>query len=318
MYIEKQKYPFLRQTKYASLSKNYLVFSTGQSIIICNRHFDILQEIKNLKYAYHVYIAPDESKLLVISNSNLFYLIDLGTFDVVSTRIKPPYNANLEGRGCWMEDSQSFLIVCENPHSFRSVIRKYRANNILSYETVFPEKYWLTSILYVKEKHSYLIAGMDRLKAMTDQPDAWFLMWYNGISFEKYSFSGNPDGVYEIDYDKKENVIRVLGNFQYYTFNDRGEMLPEFQLTEHNNLEINGTDLPIKEQINKICSIPDTDMYAVGTSNAFYIYGKDQSLIGKIRESYGVQEINVISEDTVIYATWSGIRVIKLKQGTVS
>lgn len=316
MYIEKQKYPFLRQTKCAAMSKNFLVFSTGQRIIICNRHFDILHEIENLKYAYHVYISPDESRLLAISSSNLFYLIDLKTFDVVSTRIKPPYNANLEGRGCWMEDSQSFLIVCENLHTFRSAIRKYQANDVSLYETVLPEEYWITSILYVKEKHSYLIVGMDRLKAMTDQPDAWFLMWYNGLSFEKYPFSGNPGEIFEIDYDKKENVIRARGNFQYYTFNDRGEMLPEFQFSEDNNLEINGTAFPIKEKINIICSIPNTDMCAVGTSNAFYVYGKNQSLIGKIRESYGVQEINVISEDTVIYATWSGIRVIKIRLGT--
>lgn len=312
MTLEKIKYPFLRYSKSASISRKYIVFSTGKSIIICNKDFDILHTVDNLDYAYHVFISPDESKLLVISNGNRFYLIDLMSFNVISTRTKAPYNANLEGRGCWMKDSRSFLIVCENVHTFRSAIRKYRIDDISKYEVVFPEKYWITSMIFVKEKNAYLIAAMDRIKAMTDQSDAWRLLWYDGTDFTEYPLSCWTDTIYNLDYDNQRNIIMVQGDEKYYSISEQGELISEDLPIEGEKSDTNGIGFPFTERVNVIKHIFDTGIVAIGTSNAFYAYDKEHNLIGKIREEYGVQEINAVSKSTILYATWSGIRVIKI------
>ena len=93
------KYDFLRHAKDFCFTEKYSIFCTGKSAFICDRALKLLCKIENLSYVYHAFVSPDEKTLLLVSNSNKFYLVDLNDFSVKKHTVRGKYNHNLEGRG---------------------------------------------------------------------------------------------------------------------------------------------------------------------------------------------------------------------------
>ncbi len=171
MILKELKYDFLRYAKGFCFSENYSIFCTGARTFICDRQLNILYTVEKLSYVYHAYISPDEETLLLVSNSNIFYLVGLKDFSLKKYTIRDKYNDNLEGRGCWSFDGNSLLFDVNNRKTNNSALRRYDPSCDMSYEDMLAEKYRLVSITPIKELNKYLLIGQDRQKPENDDTD---------------------------------------------------------------------------------------------------------------------------------------------------
>ena len=80
MVLKKLKPGFLKHAKSFCFSEKYSVFCTGRRAFICDRELKLLYTVEKLSYVYRASISPDEKNLLLVSNANTFYLVDLNDF----------------------------------------------------------------------------------------------------------------------------------------------------------------------------------------------------------------------------------------------
>ena len=67
----------LKYSKNLTLTSKYIILYKGASVAVYDYKFVCLKKIPNLKYVYNGYVSPDETKLLLVSNANRYYLISL-------------------------------------------------------------------------------------------------------------------------------------------------------------------------------------------------------------------------------------------------
>jgi len=110
MKLERIKCKPLERAQNLCVSKSYIVGCTGRKAAIMDKHLNLIHTVEGLEYVYSAEVSPDETKLLLISTGNRFYIVDLRTFEKTRITVKSPYNQNLEGRGCWSFDGRSVWI----------------------------------------------------------------------------------------------------------------------------------------------------------------------------------------------------------------
>ena len=71
-----------------TISKKYMVFPTGKKVLIYERKFQLVREIEGLSYCYKAFISPNEEIVLLVSNSNCFYILSLLTFELSKYTIR--------------------------------------------------------------------------------------------------------------------------------------------------------------------------------------------------------------------------------------
>ncbi len=182
-----------------------------------DKELNVISEFDKLYYVYKVDISCDEKWLLLISTSNIFYLVSLEDMSMTKYTVKPPYNENLEGKGCFSFDGKYIYIIAtkdtkRDTQRFVSVIRRYSVDNMSSYIEVDysiqenNEEYLLHSITLIKELNKYLIRGF---KMYSDS-----VMFFDGEKLESHIIKDwpNNDHIWKIEYSHVINKLIVYGS----------------------------------------------------------------------------------------------------------
>lgn len=342
MVLKKLKPGFLKHAKSFCFSEKYSVFCTGRRAFICDRELKLLYTVEKLSYVYRASISPDEKNLLLVSNANIFYLVDLNDFAVKKYTVRGKYNGNLEGRGCWSFDGNSVLLDVENPKTVNSALRRYAMNDGMSYEDLIAERYYLVSIDAIKELNKYLLIGMDREKFNRDEPDEWSMIWFNGDSFEEFPIRHmdiSLDVVKHIEYEAATNTVIIYGFPKTFRCDLQGRIIEKIAPVPTEKVEISFSgvfsnlglekedfdslkslsalfgmeNLSLDDSINKMCTSSDGKKHYIGTNLGLFIVDAETGkLIKKVSIDYGVQDIAEISPGIIVVTTWGGIKVFEI------
>ena len=341
MVLKELKKNFLKYAKGFCFSENYSVFCTGQRAFICDRELNLLYTVEKLSYVYYASVSPDEKTLLLVSNSNLFYLVDLNVFSVKKYTIRGKFSDNLEGRGCWSFEGKSLYFNVCNRKTLNSALRRYDLSNDMSYEDMLIEKYWLVSIKSVKELNKYMLIGLDRKKQELDRIDCWMLIWFDGASFEEYPIENVDvcDGIKYAEYDVITDTVILYGHSKTFRCDFQGKILENLsffsmeKLTGSfsnvlSGLEYSNEDLDLLKRLSaflkmknvslddsteKICLSSDGKKYYVGTHLGLFIIDAEIKAVLKKEEiDYGVQDIAEISKNVIAVSTWNGVKIFEV------
>ena len=90
MKLERIKCKPLERAKNLYISQSYIIGCTGQKAAIMDKQLNLIHTVEGLEYVYSAEVSPDETKLLLISNGNKFYIVDLHTFEKTQITVKSP------------------------------------------------------------------------------------------------------------------------------------------------------------------------------------------------------------------------------------
>ena len=209
----------LRHSKNLTLTSRYIILYNGSSVVIYDYEFVCQKKILNLKYVYNGYVSPDETKLLLVSNKNRYYLVSLENFSVLKTcSIKSPHNGNLEGNACW-NSNDSFFLPVQNDISMLSTFRKYNCDSSDSFEDFLAELFWIKYVTFVAKNDSYLIIGLNR------NDDVWNVVWMDKCgNYTSYEIDSFNEAILDVcvccDDEKIIGMARIVGDGSYYTVYD--------------------------------------------------------------------------------------------------
>lgn len=339
MILKELKNNFLKYAKGFCFSENYSVFCTGRSAFICDRDFRPLYTVEKLSYVYYASISPNEKTLLLVSNSNIFYLVDLNDFSLKKYTVRDKYNDNLEGRGCWSFDGKSLYFNVCNRKTLNSALRRYDLSDDMSFKDLLEEKYWLVSIKPVKELNKYLLIGLDRKKAMLDRTDCWSMIWFDGTSFREFYMDVFDDSINNAEYEAATNTVIVYGHAKTFRCDLDGKIIEDMSLAdpkpvtasitnafENVKLEKDGLyklkqlsdtlkleNISVDDSIYNVSLSSDGRRYYVGTHlGIFVIDAETKAVLCKEAIDYGVQNISEISSDIIAVSTWNGVKIFEI------
>lgn len=342
MVLREVKYYFLKYAKDFCFSEKYSVFCTGRRAFICDKNFNLLHTVENLAYVYKASVSPDEKTLLLISNSNILYLVDLNDFSVMKQIVRGKYNNNLEGRGCWSFGGESLYVPVCNRETFNSALRCYNLNDKMSFEDLFEEKYWLISIQPVKKLNKYLLIGLDRKKAELDRIDSWSLIWFDGVSFDEYPIRNidiSEDVVHSAEYEDSTNTVIIYGHLKTTRCDLCGNVIEDMLLSNAEKITVSFSDvfaginfnrddfdalkklsdlfgmenISCDDSIWKVCLSFDGKKYYVATHLGVYILDTEtKSVLANKKIDYGVQNITEISPNVIAISAWSGVKIFEI------
>lgn len=214
-----------RSAKKVLVSNDYIVLLTGTSAIILNQDFYVLHRITKLNYVYNGKISPNQKKLLLISNDNFFYIVDLEkNFSVKKVYCVGEYNDNLYGQGLWLYDSRHFFIVTHHPSNFISKIRCYDVNDLCVFnDYLLDNKFQIVTCCSSTDYKKYFFVGYNRKDNHTV-----YVIIYDGKTYIEIPLKEIDDVIMEIDYDEKSNIISVLGqdNIYFYYLDYAQNLIP--------------------------------------------------------------------------------------------
>ena len=153
----------LRYAKNISVSKNYIALYTGKSVLLYDKQLNLVSEFSKLYYVYNGYFSDDEKYLLLVSSSNLIYIVSLLDLSIKRYRIPSPYTHNLEGRACWTFDRNNIILPVQNSgKSLVSTIRRIDSISNMGYTDFLEQKYWISKLKRVDSIKQYFALGRDR------------------------------------------------------------------------------------------------------------------------------------------------------------
>lgn len=291
----------LRHSKNLTLTSRYIILYNGSSVVIYDYEFVCQRKILNLKYVYHGYVSPDETKLLLVSNTNRYYLVSLEDFSVLGTcSIKSPYNGNLEGTACW-DSKDSFLLPVQNDGSMLSTLRKYNCNSSNSFEDFLTELFWIKYVTFVEKNNSYLIIGLDR------NEDVWNVIWMDKCgNYTSYRIGYFNEAILDVCVCYDDEKIILTGESTVYCCDFRGFCANIFENNELKNIIYHGFPLFVKRSKNN-----DAIVY-LGTTNELVIYDlKHQITISSYHMDFGARGIEEL-DDIMFVCSSEGIKAISL------
>ena len=74
MKLERIKCKPLERAKNLCTSQSFIIGCTGQKAAIMDKQLNLIHTVEGLEYVYSADVSPDETKLLLISNGNKFYV----------------------------------------------------------------------------------------------------------------------------------------------------------------------------------------------------------------------------------------------------
>ena len=309
MKITKKNVPEIARakTKDITVTKKYMLLSSGRSVFIFNKKFELLKKIEKLFYVYNTYVSPDERYALLVSTGNCFYVLSLDTFEITKTTPRRPYTRNLEGHGCWTFDGESFFVFVHkresNPTDSAScnlyTLRRYDLNG--NYKDFFNDEYWLLYINPVTELKKYLIIGRKNEEKLEDA--RWYFIWYDGEHFEKYLVEDYNDIVHYVDYDFENEILTLYGIYNISTYTFKGKKVSP--------AEVQG----IFTRIDKVITSSKWNLQFTASFDGFLIEGINGNTFRReIPVDYGVQNVVKVSEDIIAISTWGGVRFFELSE----
>lgn len=291
----------LGRAKNLTLTSKYIIVYRGASVVIYNHEFVCQKKILNLKYVYNGYVSPDETKLLLVSNTNRYHIISLIDFSVLSTcAIKAPYNGNLEGMACWYSDD-SFLLPVQNPVSMLSTLRKYNCDSSDSFKDYLAESFWIIYVTFVKQKNKYLIIGLDR------DENIWNLIWIDTCgNHTNYKINCFDEAILYVNVCCDDEKIIITGESTVYCCDFHGFPTDILKPDSFENIIYHGFPL---------CSIRsknNEDIVYVGTTNELVVYDlKHHLTINSYHMEFGARDIKELI-DIIFVCSFDGIKPISL------
>mgnify|MGYP004661287065 FL=1 len=330
MNLSKIYYPNLSRSKYFTFSKNYFISCTGKRALIFDKKLQLIKEVDKLNYVYNAIVSPDESKVLLISNSNCFYILSLENFIVTKYRVNGKYCYNLEGNGCWNLDGTGVCLCVTDPEEILSSFRMYELDNMNNYKDLIRDKYWLTSVLMIPNLKKYLITGVNRNNHKN------YLIWYDGIMFKENCINNFDDVIQRVEYNSSKECCIVYGLEKTVFCSTEGEIIQNFKIDNNEKIMCNFSDVffnideskqkiikiiskclglennYIDDCVNCMCFFKEKYVF-VGTKKSILCIDNELKRIElKIDIPYGVEKITEYDEDKLIVSTWNGIKVFKI------
>lgn len=330
----------LSRAKNIIITKDYVIGYTGKKAVILDHALNLIHEVQGLDYVYHGSVSPDKKRLLLISNGNKFYLVDLETFEMIRITVKAPYNYNLEGQGCWSMDGRRIYILIQNGQTLRSTLRCYDADDLTQYYDLIPEKYCLTGIIAIEKYGKYLLAGYDR-----ERNNENFLIHFDGDTFMEYPLSARKgDVIFNIDFDATNDEVLIYG-FACKRYKMDGSFLGVISHAKPKQKTISFADairstgidgcgreqmdteafqqflkqaensqFPVQDDINK-CGVSRKGEYVyLASSSGFYVLEPGtRQVVAEVHEEYGVQNYIEIGEKILALATGQSVKIFQLE-----
>ena len=335
MKLERIKCKELARTKTFSVSQSYLVGCTGTRAVILDKQLNHVHTVEKLQYVYSASFSPDESKLLLISNENRFYILDMQTFAVTSVTVKAPYNYNLEGRGCWSFDGNDVWIpVSRWTELENSTLRRYSANDPAKFEDFLPDVYVLDHISRIAKDRTYFLTGYNRKDARRR-----YFIYFDGNSFREYPLEVPETMLLSSCVVDEENDIITLFSFTdgCKRFSMKGKLLesvthpnpqsrtmsfskaftnlfadnPEgMQKVKDMSAAHGFENVPVRDKIAEYrTSSCGRYGYLASESGLHLLDGKTGEVLEFVPEEFGVQHVAETTPDIIAIATWSSVKI---------
>lgn len=324
----------IRNAKTINFSNKHIVICTGTRAIIYDKEFNWLKEYNNLSYVYTAKISPNEKFVVLISNTNKFYIINLEDYTISKHSVCKEYKNNLEGRGCWGNNDELYIIV-ENKITHKSCIRKYDLTKNMSYIELLSQKYRFIGIDFEPKLNSLIIIGQDMKKSMCDRDDDYRLILFNGETFIDYTLEKEDDIVISFEYNTSTKSINLYGLSKAWCCNIKGERVDSINLPNNpsivfelhsssynifNNEQIktlaellNLKFTNIDDHITKIVTSWDKKYYFIGTKTGlFVVNAKNNAIEDQVAIQYGVTDILQFSKNIIFISTLDKVKVYEL------
>lgn len=205
--VKKIKHPFLLNAKNCVVSQNFIVTFTGTKANIFNKQLMLLKSITNLKYIYHGYISPDETKILLVSTTNLFYIFSLDTFECLKKHsFKDRFNYNLEGRGAWDFDDKTFFVCACDKYLLHPCLMYFSLEQEEPIKQIeFPE-YSFQSVCKIEEAKKFLFAGVNH----KDNHRNYLFYLFNDVC-EEFPIDNFDDAILSVEYNRILERLIIYG-----------------------------------------------------------------------------------------------------------
>lgn len=340
MKLERIKCKPLERAKDFCVSLSYIIGCTGKKAAIMDRYLNLLHTVEGLDYVYSAHISPDETKLLLISTLNKFYIVDLQTFEKTRITVKAPYNCNLEGLGCWSFDGRSvFIPVHCRTASRSSTLRRYYIDGSGKYHDYLADKYCITGIWRMEATHTYFLTGYDRQEDCRN-----YFLFFDGTGFQEFPLERSVSilvPTITIDEEKGVITISALDTCRQFTLEGKeiqtishpfpkdkickmSDVFPHLfnEATESQNLRnesfaafgLADISIPntfsVPDRINQIKQSSCGSYHYLASRSGFYLLDAyTGEVLTSIPEEWGVQNVKELAPGLIAIATLSGVKL---------
>lgn len=332
MKFQRVKCKALLYAKEIFVSKSYIITCTGKKANILDKKFHLLQTIEGLDYVYSAEMSPDEKELLLISNGNKFYVVNIETGCKRKMVVKAPYNDNIEGHGCWSFDGKYIYIVVMNSKNLLSTIRRYNAANLEIYEDFLVEKYVLHKISKTHEYGTYLILGYSRDNEMS------YLFFFNGDNCIEYLLENTKNyPIHGIDLNEKYLLAYEGEECRMYSF--EGKILgtlchptPKLKKISFSSVfnfpdlvedasdelrclceKLDLENIKVDDRITKIADSKNGDFKFISSNSGFYVINKKTGeCVVEHQEEYGVQNFVEFEDGLIAINAFCNIKLYRI------
>ena len=310
MKLERIKCKPFERAKNLNISESYIIGCTGRKAVVLDKQLNIVHIVENLDYVYEALLSPDETKMLLISTGNKFYIVDMQTFDMTRVTVKAPYNENLEGRGCWSHDGKSVWIPIQN---MNSVLRRYWIDDLTRFQDYLKDKYHLDGIQRLEKSERYFLTGYNRA-----ENNKRYFIYFNGVEFREYPLE-NPAQLLALwaEVDEEQEIVTVAGTKDCWQFTMEGKALQPIShpapKDKPDMFTVFREPIACLDYVTKY-DISTCGRYAyLSSQSGFYVLdAKTNDVLASVDETYGVQNFEEIAADVIAIATWSGVKLYRL------
>ena len=339
MKLKRIKCTQLTRAKGFCVSQSYIVGCTGTKAVVLDRQLNHVQTVEKLSYVYAADVSPDESKMLLISNLNRFYIVDLQTFAVNCVTVKAPYNHNLEGIGCWSFEGESvWLPVQRWTDAVISTLRRYQTDDLTKFEDYLPDTFVLDHISRIEKDKIYFLTGYSR----KDNHRRYFL-YFDGVRFREYPLEVPDTMLLSSCVVDSENGVITLASFTdgCRRFSMEGKLLDSVTHpnTQEKTISFSDAftnlfadnsdgmqkvrDMSAKRGFENVSVRDDIAKYE-RSSCGKYIYlasksglhlldAKTGAVLAFVPEEFGVQNVAELNPGVIAIATWSGVKIYEVR-----
>ncbi|MBP3479316.1 MAG: hypothetical protein J6K03_07530 [Oscillospiraceae bacterium] len=336
MKLERIKCKPLERAKNLCVSQSYIIGCTGRKAAIMDKQLNLIHTVEGLEYVYSAEVSPDERKLLLVSNGNKFYVVDMRTFDKTRITVKAPFNHNLEGRGCFSFDGKSVWIPVQRGTGYvNSTLRRYCIHDFNKYEDFLADKYYLNGITRIDSNNTYFLTGYNR-----QEDNKIYFIYFNGAAFREVPLKTSDNMIAPTaTVDMEKGIVTLASIAGCWQFTLDGKTVNTITHPSPKDKTIHASDLfmhlfdgdaekqkHLKEVSASLglenISAPDYITKYESSSCGKYIYVASESgfylidestgnIIASVSEEYGVQNFEELAPGMIAIATWSGVKLYR-------
>ena len=286
-----------------TVSPSYIVGCTGKRAVILDRQYNLLQTIEGLDYVYKAHLSPDEKQLLLISNSNKFYVTDLASGTTRKVLIRVPFNHNLDGEGCWSHDGRHIYIPVMHTETMIHTLRRYRADELTVDAEYLHGEYVIWRIQQLKKTGAYFMTGLIR-DGMRD-----FFICLKDDAFSVYPVEGNANL-----FPLNSHICEERGEITLPGHKFHGRYTLEGKLIERIDNPFASGESAYKDFITKYALSQCGRYIFMSTRAGFYLLDAlTKQLLSFIPEEFGVQNFEQLEPDVIALATWRGVKLYRME-----